>query len=708
MSGIDDLSQRLTSYLEKDQIDQVRRAYFFAAEAHQGQYRQSGEPYVTHPLAAANILADMHMDHHCLMGALLHDVIEDTSVSKPILSKKFGDTVAELVDGVSKLNKMETRGDTVEERQAENFLKMTLAMSRDIRVILVKLADRLHNMRTLGVLHPDKRRRIAHETLEIYAPIAQRLGINDMRIEFEDRGFETMYPMRAERLSAALEQARGRRKDLVIEIHEAIEVRFDKEDFPAEIDGREKHLYSIYKKMRYKGRSFKDIMDVFAFRVKVETVDQCYRALGIIHNMFKPVLGSFKDYIAIPKANGYQSLHTVVVGMHGVPIEVQIRTKAMDDMANFGIAAHWFYKGSGDSNCQGISTRASEWVKGLLELQKQAGDPLEFIEHVKTDLFPDEVYIFTPKGRIIELPAGATVVDYAYALHTDIGNSAVGCKVNNQLAPLSQKLQSGQMVEILRASKAQPHPGWLGFVVTAKARSAIRHSLKSRRHEESISLGRRLLNRTLANLELTVDDISDQRIDKFLQEGHHESFDEVLQQIGLGDRVPYAVAKLLLDQEQADELNESQHSSPIVIDSSEGQVVNFGRCCHPIPGDVIMGHLSSGRGLVVHREECPNIADIRDNPEVCMPISWSPEVTGEFQVELWIDVEMFRGVVAQLAARISNDKAGIDNISIEERGAAVSVLKLMLRVSDRIHLANLMRRIRLEPYVKKVRRGSNV
>jgi len=640
------------------------------------------------------------------MGALLHDVIEDTPVSKPILTKKFGETVAELVDGVSKLNKMEARGDTVEERQAENFLKMTLAMSKDIRVILVKLADRLHNMRTLGVLRHDKRRRIAHETLEIYAPIAQRLGINDMRIEFEDRGFETMYPMRAERLRAALNQARGRRKDLVIEIQEAIEVRLEKEDFPAEIDGREKHLYSIYKKMRYKGRSFKDIMDVFAFRVKVENVDQCYRALGIIHNMFKPVAGSFKDYIAIPKANGYQSLHTVVVGMHGVPIEVQIRTKAMDDMANFGIAAHWFYK-EGDKATQGISSRASDWVKRLLELQQQAGNPLEFIEHVKTDLFPDEVYVFTPKGKIIELPTGATVVDYAYALHTDIGNSAVGCKVNNQLAPLSQKLESGQLVEILRASKAQPHPGWLGFVVTAKARSAIRHSLKSSRHEESISLGRRLMNRTLADLEITIDDIDEDRMDKFLEEGNYESFDEVLQQIGLGDRVPYAVAKLLLGEEHADQLNESQHS-PIVIDSSEGQVVNYGGCCHPIPGDVIMGHLSSGRGLVVHREECPNISDIRDNPEVCMPITWSAEVTGEFQVELWIEVEMFRGVVAQLAARISSDNAGIDNISIEERGATVSVLKLMLRVSDRVHLANLMRRIRLEPYVKKLRRGSNV
>jgi len=707
LSGIDELSQRLTSYLDADQIDLVRRAYLFAAEAHDGQYRQSGEPYVTHPLAAANILADMHMDHHCLMGALLHDVIEDTPVSKPILEKKFGPIVAGLVDGVSKLNKMEVRGDTQEEIQAENFLKMTLAMSRDIRVILVKLADRLHNMRTLGVLRPEKRRRIARETLEIYAPIAQRLGINDMRIEFEDRGFQALYPMRAKRLGAALEQARGRRKDLVVEIQEAIEVRLEIEDFSADVQGREKHLYSIYKKMRYKNLSFKDIMDVFAFRITVETVDQCYRALGIVHNLFKPVAGSFKDYIAIPKANGYQSLHSVLVGMHGVPIEVQIRTKAMDDMASFGIAAHWFYKDSGGKTTQGISTRASEWVKRLLEMQQQAGNPLEFIEHVKTDLFPDEVYVFTPKGKIIELPTGSTVVDYAYALHTDIGNSTVGCKINNQMCPLSQKLESGQVVEVLRANRALPHPGWLDFVVTAKARSAIRHSLKHRRHEESVSLGRRLLNRSLSELGLSVDDVAQERVQKLLVEGGHESFDDILQQIGLGDRVPYAVAKLLLDPEQASRLSKNLNS-PIVIDSSEGQVVNFGGCCHPIPGDIIVGHLSSGRGLVVHREECPNIAEIRNNPEVCMPISWAPEVNGEFQVELWIEVEMFRGVVAQLAARISADNIGIDNISIEERGATISVIKLMLRVNNRVHLANVMRRIRLEPYVKKLRRGDNV
>ena len=707
MPSIDDLAERLASYLEPDQIDQVRRAYSFAAEAHEGQYRKSGEPYSSHPLAVAFILADMHMDHYCLMGAMLHDVIEDTPATKTVLKKKFGDTVAEIVDGVSKLNKMETRDLSREQKQAEDFVKMTLAMSKDIRVILVKLADRLHNMRTLGALSPKKRRRIAKETLDIFAPIAHRLGINDMRVEFEERGFEMLYPMRARRLEAALEIARKRRKDLVTEIHQAIEARLEIEGFEGQVLGREKHLYSIYQKMRDQRAAFKDVMDVFAFRITVDTVDQCYRALGIVHNLFKPIAGMFKDYVAIPKANGYQSLHTMLVGMHGVPIEVQIRTREMDDMANFGIAAHWFYKSHGGEATDAVSTRTNEWVKRLLDLQKSAGNPLEFIEHVKTDLFPDEVYVFTPKGKIIELPRGATVVDFAFALHTDIGNSCVGCKINNKLSPLSQKLESGQVVEVLRAAKVQPHPAWLSFVVTAKARSGIRHSLKNRRHEESITLGKRLLNKVLADVELTLDDIKPERIEAIVKDGQLDSFDEVLEQIGLGDRMPFVVAKRLVDKDQEGQLS-TNLESPIVIDSSDGQVVSFGGCCYPIPGDPIIGHFSSGRGLVVHCEDCPNISEVRHKPEVAVPISWAKEISGEFQVELWVEVTLFRGVIAQLAARITSGCGGIETISIEERGASISVLKIMLRVANRVHLANIMRLIRLEPYVNKLRRGANV
>ncbi len=704
MSSIDELSDRLTSYLTEDQIKDVRRAYTFAEQAHEGQYRKSGEPYVTHPLAATNILADMHMDHHCLMACLLHDVIEDTPATKTGLTRKFGAAVANLVDGVSKLNKMESSGDTLEEQQAENFLKMTLAMSKDIRVILVKLADRLHNMRTLDALDPPKRRRIAKETLEIYAPIAQRLGINDMRLEFEDRGFVAYYPMRAERLAAALINSRGRRRDLVLEIQQAIEIRLEREEFDVQVIGREKHLYSIYKKMRDKHLPFKEIMDVFAFRIVVETVDECYRVLGVVHNLFKPVASEFNDYIAIPKANGYQSLHTGLIGMHGVPIEIQIRTKEMDEMANFGIAAHWFYKSQGSGQLS--SSRATDWVKGLLEIQKQAGNPLEFIEHVKADLFPDEIYVFTPKGKIVTLSSGATAIDFAYAVHTDIGNRCVGCKINNRLAALSETLQSGQMVEVVTAQRAQPHPNWLDFVTTAKARSAIRHDLKHRQIGESMRLGRQLLNKVLSNASLSLDEVDAKLIKAAIKHYEVEDFDNILKQIGLGDRQASSVAKHLVNEDQESEL--AQLHSPLVIDSSEDHVINFAGCCRPIPGDPIIGHFSSGRGLVIHLDRCKNVVGYRKDPESYTRVAWAPEVSGEFQVEVWIEVEMFRGIIAELASRITSYDAGIDHIGIEERGSSLSVLKLHLRVKDRKHLANLMRKIRLMPPVKHVRRGSNV
>jgi guanosine-3',5'-bis(diphosphate) 3'-pyrophosphohydrolase len=704
LSRIDELSDRLTSYLAEDQIKDVRRAYTFAEQAHEGQYRKSGEPYVTHPLAATNILADMHMDHHCLMACLLHDVIEDTPATKIGLTRKFGAAVANLVDGVSKLNKMESSGDTLEEQQAENFLKMTLAMSKDIRVILVKLADRLHNMRTLDALDPPKRRRIAKETLEIYAPIAQRLGINDMRLEFEDRGFVAYYPMRAERLAAALINARGRRLDLVLEIQQAIEIRLEREEFDVHVIGREKHLYSIYKKMRDKHLPFKEIMDVFAFRIVVETVDECYRVLGVVHNLFKPVASEFKDYISIPKANGYQSLHTGLIGMHGVPIEIQIRTKEMDEMANFGIAAHWFYKSQGSGELS--SSRATDWVKGLLEIQKKAGNPLEFIEHVKADLFPDEIYVFTPKGKIVTLSSGATAIDFAYAVHTDIGNRCVGCKINNRLAALSETLQSGQKVEVVTAQRAQPHPNWLDFVTTAKARSAIRHNLKHRQIGESMRLGRQLLNKVLSNASLSLDEIDAKLIKAAIKDYEVEDFDSILKQIGLGDRQASSVAKHLVNENQESEL--AKLHSPLVIDSSEDHVINFGGCCRPIPGDPIIGHFSSGRGLVIHLDRCKNVAGYRKDRESFTSVGWAPEVSGEFQVEVWVEVEMFRGIIADLASRITSYDAGIDHIGIEERGSSLSVLKLHLRVEDRKHLANIMRKIRLMPPVKRVRRGSNV
>jgi GTP pyrophosphokinase len=667
--------------------------------------RQSGDPYITHPLAVANILADMHMDHESLMAALLHDVIEDTGVTKGQISRRFGRTVADLVDGVSKLTEIEFESKA--EQQAESFQKMTLAMSRDIRVVLVKLADRLHNMRTLGVLAPAKRRRIARETLDIYAPIAQRLGINDIRLEFEDLGFAAMYPLRHRRLREAMKAARKNRKEIVTEIHQAIEMRLENESFPALVKGREKHLWSIYKKMRTKKKSFRDIMDVFAFRLVVDSADDCYRILGMMHNIFKPVPGEFKDYIAIPKANGYQSLHTVLVGMHGVVIEVQIRTKEMERMANYGIAAHWEYK-TGSQNVDGNQRRANRWVQGLLEMQKQAGDSLEFLEHVKADLFPDEVYVFSPKGTIVELPSGATAVDFAYSVHTGIGDSCIACRVDGELTPLSEQLQSGQKIEIITAEGAQPNPNWLNFVVTAKARSAIRHFLKNQQHDESVDLGKRLLDQSLANLGTQYNQLKKSQIKRLLKETGASTFEYVLQQIGLGNRVPFAVANLLVPASKREVADGKKNNTlPVVIDASDGLLLHYGRCCHPIPGDPILGHISPGKGLVIHYESCRNLKEIRSNPEKCMPLTWSTVVKGEFPVEIKVEVTPERGFIAALASRMTEEDATIEHISVNEKDSFTSIVDVVLSVRDRIHLADIMRRARSLKPVRRIYRVTN-
>jgi GTP pyrophosphokinase len=701
---IEALSHRLSSYLEPSQIDQVKRAYYYAEQAHDGQMRRSGEAYITHPLAVADILSGMHMDHQSLMAAMLHDVIEDTGIAKKSIAKQFGDTVAELVDGVSKLTQIEFESQA--EKQAENFQKMALAMADDLRVILVKLADRLHNMRTLGAMPPHKKRRIAKETLEIYAPIAHRLGMNDLRLEFEDRGFYAMYPLRATRMQAALKTARGNRKELVEQIQEAIEKRLRREKVNAVVIGREKHLYSIYQKMRQKKKFFKEIMDVYAFRIIVDSVDACYRTLGVVHNQYKPVAGEFKDYIAIPKANGYQSLHTVLVGMHGVPIEVQMRTKEMDEMANTGIAAHFLYKSGGDDALSSSHNRARQWVQGLLEMQRRAGDSLEFIENVKIDLFPDEVYVFTPKGKIVELPHGATAVDFAYAVHTDIGNSCVACRINGRLAPLSQPLQSGQKVTIITASGAQPNPNWLNFAISGKARSAIRHYLKHQRHHHSVTLGKRMLGRALADIDLDVDSLSDMHTEKLLSATGLASIEALYEDIGLGNRIAYAVAKLLQPDADITPRGGSIYS-PLTIDSSDGVLITFARCCRPIPGDPIIGHISSGKGLVIHQETCHNLAEIRNNPEKISHVNWAPTVSGEFLVDIRVEVESERGIIATLATRITEQGGNIENIHVNERDAHNSVINLCIGVQNRIHLANIMRRIRNLSFVIRIQRSKN-
>ncbi len=705
MHTLESLGHRLSSYLEPQQINGVKRAYYYAEQAHEGQKRRSGEPYVTHPLEVANILAGMHMDHQSLMAAMLHDVIEDTTISKEALTEQFGEPVAELVDGVSKLTQFEF--ETQAQKQAENFQKMALAMAKDIRVILVKLADRLHNMRTLGALKPEKKRRIAKETLEIYAPIAQRLGMNNIRLELENRGFAAMYPLRSERLQTALKTARGNRKELVEKIQNAIELRLERENINSLVIGREKHLFSIYQKMRNKKKSFNEIMDVYAFRIIVDSVDTCYRVLGAVHNLYKPVITEFKDYIAIPKANGYQSLHTVLVGMHGVPIEVQIRTKEMDEMANSGIAAHWLYKSDGSDNVpNGTNARTRQWIQGLLEMQQRAGDSLEFIENVKVDLFPDEIYVFTPKGRIVELPSGATPVDFAYAVHTDVGNRCVACRINDRLAPLSQTLQSGQKISIITSPGAQPNPNWLNFVTSGRARSGIRHFLKNQRHHESIELGRRMLGRALQDEKVDLNKLTDEQTEMLLGSTNCATLDALLEDIGLGNRIAHAVAKIL-STDEGGENSSANIYSPLMIDSTDGLMISFARCCRPIPGDPIIGHISAGKGLVVHRDTCRNIGDLRDNPEKISNVNWAPTVTGEFLADIRVEVQSERGIIASLATRIAELGGNIEQVNVDERDAHNSVIKFCLGVHNRVHLATIMRRLKLLSAVIKISRSKN-
>ncbi|AZM97807.1 MULTISPECIES: RelA/SpoT family protein [Halomonadaceae] len=710
MFTIDDLADRLGGYLPPDEIQQVKRAFYYAEQAHDGQRRRSGEPYVTHPLAVANILANMHMDHQSLMAAMLHDVIEDTGVSKKALSAQFGKPVAELVDGVSKLTQITFEDKAV--AQAENFQKMVLAMSRDIRVIIVKLADRLHNMRTLGALRPDKKRRIARETLEIYARIAGRLGINTIRVELEDLSFQAIHPMRSERIKRAVASARGNRRSAMREIQSSLQQSLDDEGLKGTVIGRQKHLLSIYKKMRDQRKPFAEIMDVFGFRIITEDVASCYRILGVVHNLYKPVPGRFKDYIAIPKANGYQSLHTTLFGQGGMPIEVQIRTREMEAMANNGIAAHWLYKAGQTTHpiAEGSHARARAWVKGLLEMQRHAGDSLEFIEHVKNDLFPDDIYVFTPKGDIMELPQGATVIDFAYSVHTDIGNNCIACRIDRHLAPLSTRLESGQTLEIITAPGARPNLAWLNFVTTAKARSAIRHALKHQQQAEAVILGRRLLNKALAPFETSLEELDESVFAKAFKELDVASLDALLESLGLGNRMAHVVARRLVDVSNggnADYVLSGDSEKAVVISGSEGMVINFARCCHPLPGDPVVGHLSVGKGLVVHRSECKNLGDRKNDPEKLFALEWSDSIDEDFPVALRIEIESRRGLVAELAGVVTDADANIERIGIEERDARLSIVNLTLSVKGRVHLARIIKRIRNLPNVGKITRMTN-
>jgi GTP pyrophosphokinase len=702
------LSLRLKEYLKPKDIAEVMAAYRFSAAAHEGQLRKSGEPYVTHPVTVAGILAELHLDPPSLMAALLHDVMEDTEVSKQQLAEQFGKTVAELVDGVSKLDRIESQ--TATQAQAENFRKMLLAMSKDVRVILVKLADRLHNMRTLDSMAPEKRRRIARETLDIYAPIANRLGLNAVYQELEDLSFKNLYPMRYAVLAKAIKVARGNRKEVVGKILESIQKRLKDVHIEAEVTGREKHLYSIYKKMVEKTGTFSQVYDIYGFRVVVKDTPTCYLALGAIHGLYKPIPGKFKDYIAIPKANGYQSLHTTVFGPFGTPIEAQIRSRAMHNIADAGVAAHWLYKNS-DTDFSALQQQTHQWLQRLLEIQSESADSLEFLENFKVDLFPDEVYVFTPKGKIMALPRGATAVDFAYAVHSDIGNSCIAVKINHELAPLRTVLANGDHVEIITAPQSRPNPAWLNYVTTGRARSHIRHFLKTMKSEESAMLGERLLNQALRALHSDPAMIDEGLWDKLVRDYGVKDRQEILTDIGLGKRLNVMVAHQLLAVAENVGEREGKPLGTITIRGSEGLAVQFAQCCRPIPGDPILGYINKGKGLIIHTHDCPAIRKFRADPDKWLDVEWDPDTTRLFKVNLRLVVANQPGVLARIAASIADAGSNIDNVGMEESdNSAYTNMNFTVQVEDREHLARLMRSLRKIPMVVRINRvkGSTV
>ena len=695
------LMKEWSAYLKPEDISQIESAYHFSETAHEGQFRQSGEPYISHPLAVANILAQWHLDPQALTAALLHDVMEDTSVTKKEISASFGPPVAELVDGLSKLDKIEF--ETHERAQAENFRKMLLAMARDVRVILIKLADRLHNMRTLDAVDPPKRRRIARETLEIYAPIANRLGLNSIYQELEDLSFHYLYPDRNRVLSKAVRAARGNRREIVGKVLDSVRRRLKENGLDAQVHGREKHLYSIYRKMREKHLSFAQVLDVFGFRVIVNTVHDCYIALGALHGLFKPIPGKFKDYVAIPKGNGYQSLHTTLFGPFGTPIEVQIRTADMHKIAEAGVASHWLYKSS-DASLSELQQKTHQWLQSLLQMQSESGDSVEFLEHLKVDLFPDEVYIFTPKGQIMALPRGTTAVDFAYAVHTDIGNRCVAVKINQQLLPLRTELKNGDRVEIITAAHAKPNPLWLNFVVTAKARSHIRHFLKTMHFQESVQLGERLLGQALGNFRMSLADIQDAEWDKLTRETNAKSRKDILSDIGLGKRLAAVVARQLLAA-SGSSLRESGTPGSVVIRGSEGIAVQLAKCCKPIPGDPILGIISKGSGMIIHTHDCPAIARSRPDPDRQLDVAWDPETKKLFEVSIKMVVANQRGVLAKVAAEIAEAGSNIQHVAVDpDDGGTYTDMHFTLQVSSRLHLARIMRGLRRIPEVARINR----
>ncbi len=698
--AITDLRQHL-GYLKPSDIGRIEEAYQFSDAAHQGQFRLSGLPYISHPVAVAEIVADWQLDAQAVMAALLHDVMEDTEVSKQQIAERFGKPVAELVDGLSKLDRIEFQSQA--DAQAENFRKMLLAMARDVRVILIKLADRLHNMRTLDAVRPATRQRVARETLEIYAPIANRLGLDSLFRELQELAFSNLYPGRYKVLAKAVKAARGNRREVVDKILKALKERLQSTEIEALVTGREKHIYSIYNKMHEKHLSFSQVLDIYGFRVVVKDIPACYLALGALHSLYKPVPGKFKDYIAIPKVNGYQSLHTTLIGPYGMPVEVQIRTQAMNRIADAGVASHWLYKSS-DAEINEVQQRTHKWLQSLLDIQHTSGDPAEFLEHIKVDLFPDEVYVFTPKGKIMAMPRGATAVDFAYAVHTDIGNRCASARINYELVPLRTELKNGDRVEIITAAHEHPNPAWLSYVKTGKARSQIRHFLKTMQYEEAAALGERMLTQAVRALGAKSSEATSERWDRLIRDLGAKSRQEIAADIGLGKRLAAIVARKLLTLTEPRQAEGKGPAGSIVIHGSEGLAVQFAKCCNPIPGDPIVGFIKKGQGLVVHTHDCPTAAKSRGDPEKWLDVQWAPETDKMFDVGIRVTVANQRGVLAKVATEIAEAGSNIDNVNMDEERSLYTTMHFTLQVANRLHLAKVMRALRRIPEVVRIAR----
>jgi GTP pyrophosphokinase len=706
VSEIAEFTRHLGHYLPGTDVALVSRAFEFSETAHRGQFRKSGEPYITHPLAVASILSQWRLDAQGLAAALLHDVMEDTSVTKSELESTFGKPVADMVDGVSKLDQIEFT--SREEVQAESFRKMLLAMARDVRVILIKLADRLHNMRTLDAMAPAHRKRIARETLDIYAPIANRLGLNALFLELQDLSFKHLNPLRYRILANAIKAARGNRREVMNRLLDVIREGLAKDNVLAVVTGREKTIYSVYKKMREKRYSFAQVFDIYGVRILVADKTACYATLGVLHELYKPIPGKFKDYIAIPKANGYQSLHTTLFGPFGTPLEVQIRTHDMHRVAEAGVAAHWLYKAGGELDLAEAQRETSRWLQSLLEIQSESGDSKEFLEHIKGDLFPDEIYVFTPKGKIMALPRGATAVDFAYGVHTDVGHHCVGARINYELLPLRTELKNGDHVEILTSPTARPNPSWLSFVATGKARSRIRHYLKGLQQKESAALGERLLNQALATLKVEPDAVSWDRWEALAKEYGAKSQLDILADIGLGKRLSFVVAQALTKVPgKADEgvASSSGKQAALTLRGVEGVAIQYAKCCRPIPGDTIIGQFRRGQGLLVHTRDCVTLKKQRVDAAELVDVEWASDVVGVFETGLRLLVGDRRGLLADLALAIADADANIDTVSMERPdGGDVLAMFFAVQVRDRRHLAQVMRSLKRVPDVKRAQR----